>query len=863
MQSGGGWRAQKPARFSSSGSRREESQRGEGIFEGITEARFQYFALPDSMGNEMRLLMRRAGMGLLACALGGSAALAQGWQHVGNVQQVEKLKDGVELTAGTAKVRVTAFRSGIFRVRLAPNGEFAKDYSWAVIEAADPPSIKVEEDGKEVRIISGNFAASIHKSPLLINFSDASGNILLADEPSLPMAKDGKRVHIWKKMPADENYYGLGDKAGPMNRRNRSFTNWNTDEFGWQESSDPLYKTVPFFMGLRKGVAYGLFLDNTYRSVFDFGKESRDYFSFGAEGGELNYYFIGGPESKTILEEYTAMTGRSPLPPLWSLGYQQCRYSYYPESRAREIVKTFREKKIPADVIYFDIDYQQGYAPFTINREYFKTFEKMIADFRAQGFHSILITDLHIKKEPGHGYEPYESGIRNDVFVKNPDGSVYVGAVWPGDSVFPDFTLSRVRDWWGGLYKNFVAMGAAGFWNDMNEPSVFLRADKTMPLDTVHRLDDGTTLDHRAVHNIFGMENARATYDGLRKLQGSERPFVLTRAAYAGAQRYAATWTGDNSSTWNHVKMSTPMLMSMGISGMPLIGDDIGGFAGSPPADLLTRWFEVGALNPIYRDHTAKGTADQEPWVHGPEHEAIRRKYIELRYRLMPYIYTGIEEASRTGLPLMRPVFLEYPQATEFYDDNRDFLFGRDLFAAPVVTEMVDAEDISLPPGEWYDFWTGSKHSSKEKIQLHPRLDEMPLYVRGGAILPMQSVVQNTGETPEGPLQLRVYPGEDCQGSLYQDDGHTFAYQKGEILRVNYSCAVTSGSLTITSTVEKNVFQPWWTNAALTVYGTAAAPKEIHIGDQIIHDWSFDAQAHTVTLTVPGAVKNWSVRLSF
>ncbi len=716
---------------------------------------------------------RRLGIALLASALGCGIALPQGWQHIGKVQRVEKLRDGVELTAGVAKVRLTVFRDGVFRVRVAPSGTFPKDSSWAVVESPEPPTVKSEENQKEIRITAGSVVAIVQRSPLLINFSDAAGNILLADEPSLPMAWSGQRVHAWKKMPLDENYYGLGDKAGPMNRRNRSFTNWNTDEFGWQESSDPLYKTIPFFIGLRKGAAYGVFFDNTYRSVFDFGKESQDFFSFGAEGGELNYYFIAGPEPKKIIEEYTAMTGRSPLPPLWTLGYQQSRYSYYPEARAREIVKTLREKKIPADAIYFDIDYQQGNTPFTINREYFPTFEKMISDFRAQGMHTILITDLHIKKDPNHGYAPYDSGMKNDVFVKNPDGSVYVGTVWPGASVFPDFTLTRVRDWWGGLYKDFVGMGAAGFWNDMNEPALFERADKTMPLDTVHRLDDGTTLDHRAIHNVFGMQNVRATYEGLRKLQPEERPFVLTRAAYSGAQRYAATWTGDNSSTWNHLKMSTPMLLSMGISGHPLIGDDIGGFAGSPPADLLTRWFEVGALNPIYRDHTAKGTADQEPWVHGPEHEAIRRKYIELRYELLPYLYTGIEEASRTGLPLMRPVFLEYPQASGFYGDDRDFLFGRDFFVAPVTTEMVDAEEISLPPGDWYDFWTNTRLSSKEKFSLRPRLDEMPLYVRAGAIVPMQPLVQHTGEKPNGPLELRVYlpastPGNDCRGTLYQ-----------------------------------------------------------------------------------------------
>jgi alpha-glucosidase len=811
---------------------------------------------------------RRIGIGLLASAIGCGTAVAQGWQHLGKVQRVEKLKDGVELTAGPAKVRLTVFRDGLFRVCVAPNGTFPKDSSWAVIESPEPPALKIEENQKEIRITAGSIVATVQRSPLLISFSDASGNVLLADEPSLPMAWNGQRVHAWKKMPLDENYYGLGDKAGPMNRRNRSFTNWNTDEFGWQESTDPLYKTIPFFIGLRKGVAYGVFFDNTYRSVFDFGKESQDFFSFGAEGGELNYYFIAGPDPKKIIEQYTAMTGRSPLPPLWTLGYQQCRYSYYPESRAREIVKTLRDKKIPADAIYFDIDYQQGNAPFTINREYFPAFENMISDFRSQGMHTILITDLHIKKNPNHGYAPYDSGMKNDMFVKNPDGSVYVGSVWPGDSVFPEFTLTRARDWWGGLYKEFVGMGAAGFWNDMDEPALFLRADKTMPLDTVHRLDDGTSLDHRAIHNVFGMLNVQATYEGLRKLQPDERPFVLTRAAYSGAQRYAATWTGDNSSTWNHLKMSTPMLLSMGISGFPLIGDDIGGFAGSPTADLLTRWFEVGAFNPIFRDHTSKGTADQEPWVHGPEHEAIRRKYIELRYELMPYLYTGIEEASRTGLPLMRPVFLEYPQASDFYWDNRDFLFGRDFFVAPITTEMVDAEEISLPPGEWYDFWTAARLSSKERIALHPRLDEMPLYVRAGAIVPMQPVVQYTDEKPNGPLQLRVYlpntaSSNDCRGTLYQDDGHTFAYQRGEFLRVNYACQVSSGAASVTSSIEKNAYQPWWKNAEVTVYGATTAPKEVRIGDEIIREWRYDSIAHAITLTVPDAAKNWSVRLAF
>jgi alpha-glucosidase len=315
----------------------------------------------------------------LTAMLSCPGATAQGWQHIGSVQRVEKLLDGVELTAGAAKVRITAFRDGVLRVRVAPDGTFAKDSSWAVIETPEPPAVQVEDTASEVQVTAASVKAIVQKSSLVITFTDATGRILLADEPSLPMAWDAHRVRVWKSMPADEYYYGLGDKTGPMNRRNGSFNNWNTDEFGYTESSDPIYKTIPFFLGLRKGSAYGLFFDNTYRSSFDFGKESQQYFSFGAEGGELNYYFFAGPDPKKVVEQYTALTGRAPLPPLWTLGYQQCRFSYYPEARVREIAHLLRSKKIPADVIYLDIDYQQDYAPFTVNRQYFPHFEQMIA----------------------------------------------------------------------------------------------------------------------------------------------------------------------------------------------------------------------------------------------------------------------------------------------------------------------------------------------------------------------------------------------------------------------------------------------------------------------------------------------------
>lgn len=810
----------------------------------------------------------RLSLGLCLLAITSfSYAAEDAWQSLGSVTQVHKLSNGVEVTTSVkSAVRVVAISDGVVRVRVAKDGSFPPDHSWAVLPEAikSPPAVQVSDSPQAVEFATSAGKVRIEKSPLRILFLDAAGKILLTD--ARPMAFSGGAFRVWKSMPEDEHYYGLGDKAGPLDRRGQAYSMWNTDAYGWQESTDPLYKDIPFFLAMRHGVSYGVFLDNTWRSSFDFGRAARDAYSFGAEGGELNYYFFFGPQPKKVVESYTALVGRVPLPPLWALGFQQSRYSYFPQSRVMEIARTFREHKIPADVLYLDIDYQQDNAPFTIDRQKFPDFEGMIHDLGQQGFKLITITDLHIKKQPG--YKPYDEGIAQDNFVHNPDGSVYVGRVWPGDSVFPDFTLDRVRRWSGTLYADFVNMGVAGFWNDMNEPAIFERADKTMPLDTVHRVDWGGTETHRAIHNVFGMENVRATYEGLQRLRPNQRPFVLTRAAYAGAQRYAASWTGDNTSSWNHLRMMTPTLLNLGLSGYPIVGADIGGFAGSPTPDLLTRWIELGTFTPFDRDHTTKGTRDQEPWVHGPEHEAIRRRYIELRYQLLPYIYTSVEETSRTGMPLMRPVFLEYPDAEKFYEEADsgflpEYLFGRDLLVAPRVTEMLDPLEIDLPPGQWYDYWSGQKLQGDTDVKVDPPLDVVPVFVRAGAIIPQQPVVQYTAQKPDGPLDLRVYPGDDCRGSLYLDDGTTLAYQKGAYLRVSYTCTTAPGSVTIKIAPAEGPFAPWWTQVQLEIFGVDQEPQQVSIGGTSITGWKYDAANKKVLATFPNPARGAEIIVQY
>jgi alpha-glucosidase len=774
-----------------------------------------------------------------------------GWHNLGNVSAVKSIPQGVELSAGAGRVRIVMLSADVVRLRYTPQSAFPPEDIFAVLPDAYPKfsNVRMRQSAEAVTLTTSAMQVKVLKAPLRVLFLDPKGNVISQDQPGYPVSFNGSAFRVWKSMPEDEHYFGLGDKTGPLDHRNLAFTMWNTDAYGWQESTDPLYKSIPFVLAMRNGAAYGIFLDNTYRSNFDFGKQFRDAYSFGSDGGELDYYFFYGPDPKQVIETFTALVGRTPLPPLFSLGYQQCRYSYYPEARVREIASEFRKRRIPADVIYLDIDYQQNNRPFTVNRERFPNFEDMVKDLRGEGFKIIAITDLHLAKLPG--YKPYDEGLSAGYFVKNPDGSVYVGKVWPGDSVFPDFTRAAVRQWWGTLYTDFVKMGIRGFWNDMNEPSIFDQPSKTMPLDVVHSIE-GRKTDHREVHNIFGMENARATYEGLRHLEPDSRPFVLTRAAFAGAQRYAATWTGDNSATWNHMRISIPQLLNLGLSGYAFVGDDIGGFAGNPTPDLLTRWMELGVFNPIYRNHATKGSRNREPWVDGPEHEDIRRRYIETRYQILPYIYTGMEEASRTGIPLMRPMFLEFPSDPSFQTTDDEFMFGPDLLVAPKVVDMVGSYEVKLPAGPWYDFWTGKRVQGQVQ-NVDPPLDTLPIYVRGGAILPEQPVVQNVDEVPQGPLRLSVYPGPDCQGSLYEDDGNTMAYMHGDFFRVQFTCDLRPDSLQLKFSAREGNYKPWWKAAKVVVFDTARAPKEVSVNGEKLSDWQFDPNGGTVTFTVPAS----------
>jgi alpha-glucosidase len=761
-------------------------------------------------------------------------------------------------------LQVDALRDDVLRVRVYPSSQMPEDASWAVLPKARTARVAVTAEDNGFQTKSLRVAVT---PDLCLTVSDLAGHVLQTD--ALPIAwrttADGGGFTVTKHQTPDDHFFGLGDKPGPLDRASATYTMWNTDHFGWQESSDPIYKSIPFFIEEHEGRYLGVLFDNTYRTNFDFGHSYPDRYTFSAPDGPLDYYLLAGPEPKAVISGYAWLTGPTPLPPLWTLGFQQSRYSYYPQSQVEEIAARLRSDKIPADAIYLDIDYQYKNRPFTVDTERFPDFKGLIHKLTAEHLHTVLITDLHIADLPGQGYMPYDTGEVGDHFVKL-HGKDYVGPVWPGPSVFPDFTQKSSRDWWGTLYKEFVTDGATGFWNDMNEPAVFRYPSKTFPDDVQHRIDEPAdegfaprTATHLEIHNVYGMENSRATWDGLLTLEPNERPFVLTRASYAGGQRYAATWTGDNLSTWNHLRQTTPQIVNLGLSGFSLSGADVGGFGGSPSPELLTKWLMLAAFQPIDRDHAAKGTRPHEVWADGPVQEAIRRRYIEERYKLMPYLYTAAEETSRDGLPIVRSLFLEFPRATCTaatttepasdchpldLDAEGEFLFGPDiLIAAPPLPDDIAPYEVHLPPGLWYDYWTGAKLDRRTPatrqdneirevaaaalppIMVHPGLADLPIYVRAGAIVPMQPLVQSTAEVPTGPLTLRVFPpapGQDCRGDLYQDDGLTYNFRKGDFLRLHFTCAIVENKLTVHVGSADGRFKPWWHELRIVSVGKTA-----------------------------------------
>lgn len=682
--------------------------------------------------------------------------------------------------------------------------------------------------------------------------------------PSFTTAKSAFVVSV--EFPPGTSFFGTGEVTGPLLRNGRTIATWNTDAYGYGNEAKSLYKSHPWVLAVMPdGKSVGMLADTTYRCDIDTGAASANTVRFSAESPHaFPLITIERSNPADVVKELARLTGTMPLPPKWALGYHQCRYSYYPEARAREIAREFRERKIPCDVIWYDIDYMEAFRIFSFDRGYFPDPKKLNDDLLGMGFHNVWMIDPGVKsrKERGKDDRPQAdldkepqaardarakelakfdamvaSGTAADVWVHRKGGKVFEGEVWPGWCFFPDYTQPRVRDeWWAALYKDFMAQGITGVWNDMNEPAVFNVASKTMPLDNVHLGDPAMIAPngkaqgarnakgpHSRYHNVYGLSMVRGTWKGIQEANPDVRPFVLSRAVFIGGQRYAAGWSGDNSADWAHLEESIPMVLNMGLSAFPLYGPDIGGFAGNGDAKLFSRWFGLGTMLPFSRGHTGKGNIDKEPWAFGPEVEKTCREALERRYRLIPYLYTLAQEASTLGLPIARPTFFTDPTDPALRSEDDSFLLGDNLLV--VASILPDGSRVPvMPKGLWAE------------IMLSGNADLPHLFVKGGGIVPTGPIVQYVGEKPLGELSLLICLDENgkASGTFYDDAGDGYGYQKGDFRLSHFVADVEGDELVVRESSAEGSRPRSWKSIkveALTPAGREPAFKSVRVSD--------------------------------
>ena len=763
-------------------------------------------------------------------------------------------------TADGCALRLSVVSDKILRFRFAPTGVFPPDFSYALDPAFTPPApefLEFKERPEFWRITTDRLICTISKDGLRARVLDRSGTVLSEDERGFHWEFDQESgndiVKMTKRVQAGEHYYGLGDKAANANLRGQRFSLWGTDRYGYEKHSDPLYKNIPFYASLQQRAAHGIFFDNSFGSTWDFAAERTNVTSFWGQGGEMNYYFIYGPTLLEVTEEYTCLTGRPELPPLWALGYHQSKWSYTPDTQVRALAARFRQERIPCDAVYLDIDYMDGYRCFTWHPERFPDPRALADDLARDGIKLVSIIDPGIKVDAA--YSVYREGVGHDLFCRRPDGPPLLGTVWPGLCVFPDFTNPKARAWWQTLFPKLIEAGVAGVWNDMNEPAVFETG--TFPSDVRHDYD-GHPCSHRKAHNVYGMQMARATYEGVKAAVYPRRPFTITRSLYSGGQRFASVWTGDNIATWEHMWLANIQCQRLSISGVSFTGSDVGGFIDQPTPELFVRWLGLAVFHPFMRVHSSGDHGEQEPWSFGEATTALARRFIELRYQLLPVLYTAFWQYATRGTPMLRPLVYLDQDDPETYSRMAEFALGDHLLACPITQADAEGRWMYLPRGEWYYWWTGERKAGQQEIWADAGLDRVPLYVRAGAVVPVWPIRQHTADGPpaEG-ITLRAYWKDGAETTeVYEDAGEGYAYaEAGQSCLKTFRLTGTDHELRLTQTLDGPYRAPHRT-VRLVFYGLPFAPTELLV-DGARHEVAADV---AVEIEVPAGFGEVVVR---
>jgi len=732
-------------------------------------------------------------IGLLLIALTRYSLAQQPIKQLGNFISLNKIPHGATLQTANATINLIAYSATIIRVRIMRNtGNF--DHSYAVIRQPGGQFSAMNSTDKDITLSTDSLLVRISKKPVRINFYRKIGNRLLSgDDETLGVVWDGSDVTGFRKLFKDEKIVGLGQKTGDINHIGQVLVDDNTDAAGFEPGTDPLYSSMPFYMCIHDSLVSGLFFDNTYKATFNFNLAgSGDTYSIGATGGEMNYYFFGASSMEDIIKDYTDLTGRMTMPPLWGLGYIQSRYSYMSQNAVLNVAKKFRQTNIPCDAIFCDIDYMDHFKVFTWKRDSFPNPKEMVDSLKALGFHLYVILDPALKIEKG--YKMYDEGVSGNHFARYPDGKLFTGSVWAGPSYLTDFINDDTRKWWEKNITVYTNDGITGFLNDMDEPSFLL---KTVP-NAVLFGNKSNPVNFKEIHNVFGMEMARSTYEGVRAHTGV-RPFNISRSAYAGIQRYAAMWTGDNQANDRHMMMDIRMCLSMNLTGLSYVGMNVGGFIGNPTGELMERWMQIGAYMPLFINHYEKSFKPHEPFAFDKPIQDELRKAIRYRYALLPYLYSAFYQASEDGIPILKALPYNYTFDNRVYERQyqHEFICGNDILVAPVLS-TTDSATIYLPKGRWYRLSSNQAFQGDQELKVSSPVNDLPVFVRAGAIIPMQMPIEHTSQPSDGILRLNIWYGDNKNSfTYYEDDGNTFKYQNGDFYKRNIQWNPTTQTIQI------------------------------------------------------------------
>ncbi len=775
------------------------------------------------------------------------------WQTPGDIVSVEKHERGLTLVCRRGVLRLTVIATDCIQVRWQPSqpnkstkiDKLPVPFSYAVAKVTWPEvAFSVSESDEAVTLNTEAIHCQVTRLTSLIRFTDNARRLIGTDTDGIRWRGAGTKIRtrLSRALPtrSQATCVGFAEQPTVLDFRGQRYPLWNSSPTDYGRGTIPIYFTIPFYMDVYKDHVAGFFWDNPSRGTVDAGKSDSSQIVFESERGELRYYVFAGVDVAAVLSRYTELTGRMPLPPRWALGLHQSRWSYESAEQVREIAAGFRKRKIPCDVIHFDLAYMDGHRPFTWDRTAFPSPAGLVGDLQADGFRTVVLLDPAIKVDPHYTVD--QSGLKEGVFVTYPNKQPFSGPVWAGMSHFPDFTDPKGRAWWAGQFESLAKIGVAGIWNDMNEPAVFsLGGAQALP-DDVRHVFEGQSLTHLEAHNVYGLLMARASREGLDRFWPNKRPFNLTRAAYAGAQRYASSWTGSNRSTWDQLRLSLTMTLACGLSGLAFTGPDTGGFSGDCSPELFARWVQLSALLPFFRIHSAKNTRAQEPWAYGTEIEAIARSAIGLRYELLPYLYSVFAQCAQSGLPIIRPLWMADPTDDVLRMGNAaadEFLLGDNLLVAPILDKGAIKRDVYLPRGKWYDYWTFQAVDGGKPFSTDAPLDRLLLFARAGAVIPLWPVMQHTDEQVVEELRLKVYAGNG-EVTLYEDAGEGTAYQRGEYRWLYFTCTTQpDGGLTLTWR-RAGQYVPTYQRVRVEVYGIRAEPQSVLLDGQSAPLWYFE-----------------------